>query len=86
MKKRIISIILAISFLFSLVPAVRAEEKAAQTGSIEEQIRAYADSIDQNGAESTAAMTLATHGITGGEMYAGGCYREWKNEIVYKFL
>lgn len=66
MKKRFISIILAISFLFSLVPAVRAEEKAAQTGSIEEQIRAYADSIDQNGAESTAAMTLATHGITGG--------------------
>ena len=66
MKKRIFSLILAISFLFSLVPPVRAEEKAAQPKSIAEQIRAFADSIDRSGAESSAATALAMHGITGG--------------------
>ena len=62
MKKRVLSLFLAVVLMISLVPAVQAEE----TESIEAQIRAYAESIDQNNAESSAAMALATHGITGG--------------------
>ena len=33
---------------------------------IEEQIRAFADSIDKSNADDTAATALAKHGITGG--------------------
>ena len=62
MKKRILSLFLAVAMLVSLISAVSAEK----VDSIEAQIRAYADSIDQSDAESTAAMALATHGITGG--------------------
>ena len=62
MKKKFLSLLLAAVMVVSLLPVVRAEG----VESIEAQIRDYADSIDQSDAESTAAMTLATHGITGG--------------------
>ena len=66
MKKRIISLILVMICLVSLFPSIRAEERADKPKTIEEQIQSFADSIDQTGAESSAAMALAMHGITGG--------------------
>ena len=68
MKKRIISLILAISFLFPLVPPVRAEEKAAQTdleAMIAEQFDAFAKSLKPEGASEGAAQ-LVKHSIKGG--------------------
>ena len=66
MKKRIFSLILTFVMVLSLFPAVHAGERAAQPGSIEEQIRAYAKTLDQNDPINSAAGTLAMHGITGG--------------------
>ena len=66
--KRMICVLLAL--FLGVLPMLQSaprghavEEELATT--IEEQIRAYADSIDQANADDTAAWAIARHGITG---------------------
>lgn len=61
--RRILSVLL-VMVLLPLFPVTRAA--AEEPASVEEQIRAYADSIDQSKADDSAAMDLALHGIGGG--------------------
>ena len=64
---RLLSVLLAVFLAAQLFPvATQAAEGTAELAKIvETQIRAYADSIDQPGADSSAAADLASHGITG---------------------
>jgi len=73
--KRILSFCMALVMLFGiapmLIPPVQAE--AATTSSeddlqtvVEQQIRAFAKSINKTNADDSAAMALAKHGLTGG--------------------
>ncbi len=71
MYQRAARLVLVLTMLLTLVPLgkVRAQSEAEpQSGlpTVEEQIRAYADSIDQNDAVDAAASALALHGITMG--------------------
>ena len=68
MLKRMIALLLTLILVLGMVPASMAAESTRTDleKSIEKQIRAFADSIDQPKADETAAMILATHGITGG--------------------
>ena len=61
--KRIGAILIALILLLSVLPVGTPQ---AALPSIEEQIRAYAKSINQSGADDDAAWALAMHGITGG--------------------
>ena len=76
-KQRFLCILLLLSIIFEIftlsVPA-KAEQDAEVTAvaemesleeAVERQIRAFAKSIDQKDADDSAAMSLATHGITG---------------------
>ena len=67
--KRLFSVILAAVLLLTLLPAwgVKSSAKADPdvAATIEKQVRAYADSIDQANADTNAAMDLATHGLRG---------------------
>ena len=70
--RKLLCAFLAIIFCFSVfsVSAGAAEQStAAEYGkfeeTIEQQIRAFAKSINQSGADDTAATALAKHGITG---------------------
>ena len=62
MKKRVTAMLLVLLLLVSMLPTFVAASDTV--GAVEAQIRAYADSIDQADAQSTAAKTLATHGMT----------------------
>ena len=67
--KRVISAILAAILALSLLPAFQIETKAEEQdlyALVEQQIRAYAKSIDQPDAVSAAASSLAVHGMTMG--------------------
>lgn len=63
-SRRWIAGILAVVLMVVLLPVVSAAEEEAASDSIEAQIRAYADSIDQSGADDDAAWALAGHGIS----------------------
>ena len=69
MFRRVFSLILALVFvcapLLGGVGTVRAASNDDMEAIIEKQIRAFADSIDQSNADTTAAKILATHGLTG---------------------
>lgn len=67
----LLCLVLAVATLPLGAPTCAAAEEAtpaprAALPSIEEQVHAYAKSIDQVGADDAAAWALATHGITGG--------------------
>ncbi|MBQ3257549.1 MAG: hypothetical protein IJA67_09060, partial [Oscillospiraceae bacterium] len=61
MRKRILSLLLAMLLTVSLLPMSAAAEGS---NSVERQIRAYASSINQPDAASKAAKVLAVHGMT----------------------
>ncbi|MBR5820898.1 MAG: hypothetical protein IKY68_06555, partial [Alistipes sp.] len=66
----LLCLVLAVATLPLGAPTCAAAEEAtlaprAALPSIEEQVRAYAKSIDQVGADDAAAWALATHGVTG---------------------
>ena len=61
MKKRILSLLLAMLLTVSLLPMSAAAEGS---NSVERQIRTYASSINQPDAASKAAKVLAVHGMT----------------------
>ena len=70
--KRLLSFVLASLLLlqFPLVGGVQATEVSAQSAdalydTVAEQVKAFAKSIDQSGADDTAAKALAKHGISG---------------------
>ena len=80
--KRTLSFILALVLLLGLMPQVTLTALAAEEStefdienrqqidltksSVEEQIRAFAKSINKSGADDSAATALAKHGLTGG--------------------
>ena len=58
---------MTLAVLISFLPASPARTaEASELPSIEQQIRAFADSIDQADADDAAASAMAMHGITGG--------------------
>ena len=62
--KRVISAILVLVMVLSLMPALTMEAKAEETDVytlVEQQIKAYSESIDQNDAAKTAATALLTN-------------------------
>ncbi len=62
----LLTLALLLTMLFTVtVPADATDVSASMKESVEEQIRAFADSIDQNNADDAAASALAKHGLTG---------------------
>ena len=70
--KKLISMISAVVILLGIFPqnmTVKAADAAAQTdleSIIQEQIEAFAKSIDQTDADTKASKALASHGISSG--------------------
>ena len=73
MTKRILILCMAVAMLLCAVPVGVCDASAAQAttedalrATVEEQIRAFAKSINKTNADDSAASALAKHGLTGG--------------------